>query len=231
MVLIAISDMSILEKLFYAKTLPFVLHQAHFGNVCNTMCISCAHPNQTTAPTMNRVYYNKSMLLTALLPMLLIVVSTLYLLLDGADKIRETFLFGVLDSPWLFYPVLLTLFATFAEYSWLSLRKVVRKKPAIRWGSGGVALAKDARVAWAAVENIELVKHKKNPYILLHIDHPIAFMDMQVGERKAEAKRCFKIFGTPVAIACSELAVDAHDLYLALQSQHQSFQAEQCSKP
>ena len=56
-------------------------------------------------------------------------------------------------------------------------------------------------------------------------------MDMQVGERKAEAKRCFKIFGTPVAIACSELAVDAHDLYLALQSQHQSFQAEQCSKP
>ena len=123
---------------------------------------------------MNRVYYNKSMLLTALLPMLLIVVSTLYLLLDGADKIRDTFLFGVLDSPWLFYPVLLTLFATFAEYSWLSLRKVVRKKPAIRWGSGGVALAKDARVAWAAVENIELVKHKKNPYILLHIDHPIA---------------------------------------------------------
>ena len=110
---------------------------------------------------MNRVYYNKSMLLTALLPMLLIVVSTLYLLLDGADKIRDTFLFGVLDSPWLFYPVLLTLFATFAEYSWLSLRKVVRKKPAIRWGSGGVALAKDARVAWAAVENIELVKHKK----------------------------------------------------------------------
>ena len=164
---------------------------------------------------MNRVYYNKSMLLTALLPMLLIVVSTLYLLLDGADKIRATFLFGVLDSPWLFYPVLLTLFATFAEYSWLSLRKVVRKKPAIRWGSGGVALAKD----------------KKNPYILLHIDHPIAFLDMQVGACKAEAKRCFKIFGTPVAIACSELAVDAHDLYLALQSQHQSFQAEQCSKP
>lgn len=72
---------------------------------------------------------------------------------------------------------------------------------------------------------------QKNPYILLHIDHPIAFLDMQVGACKAEAKRCFKIFGTPVAIACSELAVDAHDLYLALQSQHQSFQAEQCSKP
>ena len=208
-----------------------MLHQAHFDNECNTICIFPSALNLPPTNAMNRVYYNKSMLLTALLPMLLIVVSTLYLLLDGADKIRDTFLFGVLDSPWLFYPFLMTLFVTFADYSWLSLRKVVRKKPAIRWGSGGVALAKDARVAWAAVENIELVKHKKNPYILLHIDHPIAFMDMQVGERKAEAKRCFKIFGTPVAIACSELAVDAHDLYLALQSQHQSFQAEQCSKP
>ena len=52
-----------------------------------------------------------------------------------------------------------------------------------------------------------------------------------MGARKAEAKRCFKKFNTPVAIACDELAVDAHDLYLALQSQHQSFQAEQCSKP
>ena len=90
---------------------------------------------------MNRVYYNKSMLLTALLPMLLIVVSTLYLLLDGADKIRDTFLFGVLDSPWLFYLFLMTLFVTFADYSWLSLRKVVRKKPVIPWGNGGVALA------------------------------------------------------------------------------------------
>ena len=180
---------------------------------------------------MNRVYYNKSMLLTALLPMLLIVVSTLYLLLDGADKIRDTFLFGVLDSPWLFYLFLMTLFVTFADYSWLSLRKVVRKKPVIRWGSGGVALAKDSRVAWAAVEKIELIEHKKNPYILLHIDHPMAFMDMQIGERKTEAKQCYKLFNTPVAIACDELAVDAHDLYLALQSQHQSFQTEQCSKP
>ena len=180
---------------------------------------------------MNRVYYNKSMLLAALLPMLLIVVSSLYLLLDGADKIRDTFLFGVLNSPWLFYPVLVVIFVTFAEYSWLSLRKVVRKRPAIRWGSGGVALAKDSRVAWAAVERIEYRPHKKNPHILIHIDHPIAFMDMQMGARKAEAKRCFKKFNTPVAIACDELAVDAHDLYLALQSQHQRFLAEQCSKP
>ena len=180
---------------------------------------------------MNQVYYNKSMLLTALLPMLLIVVSTLYLLLDGADAVRKTFLFGVLDSPWLFYPILLTIFLTFVQYSCPSLRKLLRKKPAIRWGTGGVALAKDARVAWAAVEGVELVEHKKNPYILLHIDHPFAFMDMQVGERKTEAKQCYKLFNTPVAIACAELAVDAHDLYLALQSQHQSFQAEQCSKP
>ena len=182
-------------------------------------------------PIMNQVYYNKSMLLTALLPMLLIVVSTLYLLLDGADAVRKTFLFGVLDSPWLFYPILLTIFLTFVQYSYPSLRKLLRKKPAIRWGAGGVALAKDARVAWAAVEGVELVEHKKNPYILLHIDHPFAFMDMQVGERKTEAKQCYKLFNTPVAIACSELAVDAHDLYLALQSQHQSFQAKQCSKP
>ena len=180
---------------------------------------------------MNQVYYNKSMLLTALLPMLLIVVSTLYLLLDGADAVRKTFLFGVLDSPWLFYPILLTIFLTFVQYSYPSLRKLLRKKPAIRWGAGGVALAKDARVAWAAVEGVELVEHKKNPYILLHIDHPFAFMDMQVGERKTEAKQCYKLFNTPVAIACAELAVDAHDLYLALQLQHQSFQAEQCSKP
>ena len=180
---------------------------------------------------MNQVYYNKSMLLTALLPMLLIVVSTLYLLLDGADAVRKTFLFGVLDSPWLFYPILLTIFLTFVQYSYPSLRKLLRKKPAIRWSAGGVALAKDARVAWAAVEGVELVEHKKNPYILLHIDHPFAFMDMQIGERKTEAKQCYKLFNTPVAIACDELAVDAHDLYLALQSQHQSFQAEQCSKP
>ena len=62
---------------------------------------------------MNQVYYNKSMLLAALLPMLLIVVSSLYLLLDGADAVRKTFLFGVLDSPWLFYPILLTIFLTF----------------------------------------------------------------------------------------------------------------------
>ena len=181
--------------------------------------------------TMSQVYYNKSMLLSALLPMLLIVVSTLYLLLDGADNIRASFLFGVLNSPWLFYPVLATIFLTFATYSWQSLRKVVRKKPAVRWGNGGVALAKDTRVAWAAVEHIELIEHKKNPYILLHIDHPFAFMDMQVGERKMEAKSCYRTFKTPVAIACAELAVNAQDLFLALQSQHQHFLAEQCSRP
>lgn len=180
---------------------------------------------------MNRVHYNKSMLFTAMLPMLFIAVCSLYLLLDGAEQVRESFLFGALDSAWLFYPCLAVVFVIFAEYSRQSLRKVIRKKPALRWGNGGLALANGSRVAWAAVERIDVCHHKKQQFVLLQLDQPMAFIDMQSGPRRAEAQHNFRRLRTPVAILCDELAISAQDLQQQLQSQHLQFLQQQCSKP
>lgn len=166
-----------------------------------------------------------------MLPMLLIVVSSLYLLLDGADEVRHTFLFGVLQSPWFFYPILVVIFAAFAQYSWLSLRKIIRKKLALRWGKAGMTLPSDTRVAWAAVTHMELLCWQKKTFLLVYLDQPVAFVDMQYGERKNEAKHNCKRFHTPVAINCHELDTDAHVLLDALQWQYRQFCEQSCSKP
>lgn len=181
---------------------------------------------------MSQIYYNKSLLIRGLLPVMLIAVCALYVLVDGAEDVRQTFLFGVLDSPWLFYPIMVVIFISFAQYSWLSLRKVVRKKPAIRWGSAGMTLANGSRVAWAAVAAIEPALLPHSNWLLVHIDQPLAFIDMQTGERQSEAKRCFKRHHTPIAINCTELTASAPDLCLLLRQQWQLFMYQQtCSKP
>lgn len=164
--------------------------------------------------------------------MMFIVVCCLYLLLDGADEARKHFLFGALRSAWLFYPVLVVFFLTFAHYSWSALRKVIRKRPAVRWGCAGITLSNNSRIAWAAVVKIDLMRHKCHDYVLIFLDEPVAFIDMQVGERRVEAKRCYQRFQTPVAILCSELKIDAHVLVQLLQQCHMDYRLNSlCSKP
>lgn len=161
------------------------------------------------------------MLLTALLPMLLIMVSSVYLILDGADVARERFLFGVLQSPYFFYPIIGIIAITFAQYSSKPLYKLLRKKPALRWGKAGITLANGSRVAWMAIQCIHMQQHKNQTYILIFLDAPLAFIDMQYKYRQVDARQHWKRFQTPVAICCNELDIDAQVLLKTLQSLHQ----------
>ena len=172
---------------------------------------------------MHKVHYNRSMLLAAVLPLLLIMVSCLYLLMDGAAKARQSFLFGVLHSPYFFYPILTVIFIAFAQYATAPMGKLLRKKPALRWGSAGITLANGSRVAWAAITDIQLHQKRHQTHILIFLDHPLAFMDMQCHERHTTAHAHWKRFQTPIAIHCQELDIDAQVLLEALQSQHHQY--------
>lgn len=170
---------------------------------------------------MHQVYYNRSMLLAALLPMLLIVVSSVYLILDGAGVARERFLFGILSDSYFFYPIISIIAITFSQYAAKPLYKLLRKKPALRWGKAGITLANGSRVAWVAIQSIQMQQHKNQCHILIFLDEPLAFIDMQYKYRQVDARQHWKRFQTPVAIYCNELDIDAQILLKALQSLHQ----------
>lgn len=172
---------------------------------------------------MHKVHYNRSMLLAAVLPLLLIMVSCVYLLIDGAANVREKFLFGVLHSRYFFYPILTVIFLTFAQYATAPMRKLCRKKPALRWGHGGITLDNGSRVAWVAITDIQLHQQRKQTHILIFLDEPLAFLDMQCHERQLCAYQNWKRFQTPIAINCQELAIDAQTLHQVLQSHHHQY--------